>query len=455
MPNRPLLILHGYSGKSTHLKELSSFLKSTNRFKVIDIWLSDYVSMTDEVTINDLGQAMGKALKDKKIPEKRHSFDAIVHSTGGLVIRQYLIHYFLGRPDKCPIRNLVMLAPANFGSHLASLGKSMRGRLLQGWKWDGFMETGTRILDALELGSPISWRMAEQDLFNPKNKIFTPKHLYTTILVGTDVYTDLKKRILHENGSDGTVRASTANLNVAYVKLIFRVPRGYQAIEQKRYFETIPFGVLYNQNHGSIIRPGEDDNVLKDLLIKSLSITNTSQYKEHIKRLNRITKETFKEGLLNEEKQEKYHQYQHVVTRVHDQFGEDIEDYFLEFFQEEEKVNSVMQKVHSEILEKVHKYSNNKSYRSFLFDITDMKKEILDKGKRVDMSLCAAALSKRIYYHNPQDFLSVVSKYDKTLLKPNTTLLLDIELPRIQHESVFRFEKARTARKKHFSIPQS
>ena len=56
-----------------------------------------------------------------------------------------------------------------------------------------------------------------------------------------------------------------------------------------------------------------------------------------------------------------------------------------------------------------------------------------DKEK-VDMSLCAAALSKNIFYHNPKDYITVVSTKNDTLLKESTALFLDIELPRIQNK---------------------
>lgn len=434
MHKRPLLILHGWSGSSDSLKSLSSLLKGSG-FKVVDIWLAGYLSMNDEITIQDLGQAMGKALKSKGISEKHHSFDVIVHSTGGIVVRQYLIHYFLDAPQRCPIKHLVMLAPANFGSPLASIGKSMIGRLRHGWNWNHLLQAGTRILDALELGSPITWQMAESDLFNPNNKIFIPKHIYTTILTGTDAYPKFKG-IFHENGSDGTVYVSTANLNAKYIKLVFKNPKGHEVEMQKHYYEPIAFGVLPNLNHSSITKPKKDSGLMQTL-IKSLEIKNIHQYQEHIKELNKLSEDTFNKRRENK----KYHQYQHVVTRVHDQFKEKIEYYFLEFFQETDKTDYIMQEVHSEILEKVRTYSRDRSYRSFLFDATDMKKEILDKGKRVDMSLCAAALSKNIFYHDPQDYLTVVSQKDGTLLDPNTTLLLDIELPRIQHDNVFKFKK--------------
>jgi len=440
MTKLPILVLHGWSGVSEHMKSVSDFLKKS-KFEVIDIWLADYISMNDEVTIKDLGQAMGIALKRNKISEDPHSFDVIVHSTGGLVIRQYLLHYFFGSPQDCPVRHLVMLAPANFGSPLAHLGKSMIGRLRSGWNWEHLFQTGTRILDALELASPISWQLAEQDLFNPNNKILAPQNLFTSVFVGTDTYSGIAASF-HENGSDGTVRVSTANLNARYLKIIFKTSGEPEIIEQKNCYDPIAFGVLFNHNHSTITRPGDDEQ-LASLLIKSLSIESVAEYKEHIVNLNKITNETFERGLQDQDKKKRYHQYQHVVTRVHDQFGEGVEDYFLEFYQQKgDKKDTVMQKVQSEILEKVRKYSRDGSYRSLLFDINDMKSQILEQSQHVDMSLCAAALSERISYLNPDKYLPVASEENKTLLSPNITLFVDIELPRIQSEKVFRFKKA-------------
>ncbi len=433
-------MLHGWSASSNDLKPLANFLKDRG-FNVVDIWLADYLSMHDEITIQDLGQAMGKAIEDKKIPQTPQSFDVIVHSTGGLVIRQYLIHYFFGQPAKCPIKHLLMLAPANFGSPLAHLGKSMVGRLRVGWNWDHMFQSGTRVLDALELASPVSWNMAKQDLFHPKNKIFSPANMFTTVLVGTDAYTGLPG-VIHENGSDGTVRVSTANLNASYLKLVFKQD-DLQVEEQKKCYDPIAFGVLYNKNHGTIIQPNNSDDQFTSLILESLSIKDSQEYKKHIQKLAQITDETFAKGMENNSP--KYHQYQHVVMRVHDQFDEDIKDYFIEFYQEKEgEEDRSLEVIQTQILEKVIKYANNQSFRSFLFDITDMQREILDQGKTVEMSLCAAAVSKNISYLDPKGdkgYLTIVSKKNSTFLNPNTTLFIDIELPRIQSEKVFQLKK--------------
>lgn len=247
MAKRPVLILHGWSDESNSFEPLSTFLKN-NGFRVIDIWLADYISMKDEITIQDIGQAMGNAIKSNGISEKKHSFDVVVHSTGGLIVRQYLIHYFRERPERCPIKHLVMLAPANFGSPLAGKGKSLLGRLIKGRKWDGLFQTGTQVLNALKLASPISWHMAELDLFNPKNKIFSPKNIYTTVLIGTDSYQGLSS-IIHENGSDGTVRVSTANLNATYLKLKFTNKDSFPKVEEVPLsYDPIAFGVLFGHN---------------------------------------------------------------------------------------------------------------------------------------------------------------------------------------------------------------
>ncbi len=45
----------------------------------------------------------------------------MVHSAGGPVIRHRIWRYYAGRIGECPVENLVMLAPANFGSPLVQL----------------------------------------------------------------------------------------------------------------------------------------------------------------------------------------------------------------------------------------------------------------------------------------------------------------------------------------------
>lgn len=445
MSDIPVLIIHGWSDKSDSFEPLAAFLRQ-NGHQVIDIWLADYISMRDEITIYDLGNAMTRALKAQKIPQTRHSFDVIVHSTGGLVIRQYLIQNFFGKPHLCPVKRLLMLAPANFGSPLAGQGQSVLGRFLKGWKWDGIFQTGQEVLNALKLASPISFEMAELDLFNPNNVLFSPEHIYTTVLIGSEAYEGMRS-VVHENGTDGTVRVATANLNATYLKIIFDEDPQVEPVVQKieKCYDPIAFAVVPGHTHGSITKP-ESPNYpqLGGLMLKSLSIQSPDEYINHVNDLAAITKQTFDDGILTDHV-DWYHQYQHVVTRVHDQFGAEIPDYMLEFFQEKsDDADKVMTTIHREVLEKVSHYAPDSGYRSFFFDITDLETLLLKTGHQVEMSLCAAALSELITYVDPKGYLTVAGPLadQQTLLKPNTPLMVDIQLPRIQNERVFTLRKS-------------
>ena len=121
MSDRPVVILHGWSDVSTSFEPLAKLLRAKLGSPNISfIHLVDYISMEDEVRFDDIASAMEVAWKRESLPTEAGSVDAIVHSTGGLVIRDWLQRNY--RPDKAPIKHLVMLAPPNFGSPLAHKG---------------------------------------------------------------------------------------------------------------------------------------------------------------------------------------------------------------------------------------------------------------------------------------------------------------------------------------------
>lgn len=138
----PVLILHGWSDSSASFRPLARFLRDQGE-DVREVHLGDYLSMQDEITLQDLGHAMLRALRDQEeLSLNRHGFNVIVHSTGALVVREFLCQFCRdeeGKPDASltPVRNLLMLAPANFGSPLGKDGKVHGGPSLQrlevGW----------------------------------------------------------------------------------------------------------------------------------------------------------------------------------------------------------------------------------------------------------------------------------------------------------------------------------
>src|SRR5262249_52816477 len=122
----------------------------------------------DDVAVG-MHERFQELVSSKRISLAPFSWDAIVHSTGGPPIRHWLNYYltniFNGEFSKIPIKRLIMLAPANFGSRLAQQGESSLAKIFMGGLSHGF-QTGKLVLEGLELGSPTLWRIADQDLFS-------------------------------------------------------------------------------------------------------------------------------------------------------------------------------------------------------------------------------------------------------------------------------------------------
>ncbi|MGH6922185.1 MAG: esterase/lipase family protein, partial [Propylenella sp.] len=140
---RQVVILHGWSDTSESFHDLRVFL-GNNGFEVTEVWLGDYISKDDDVRIPDVAKRMQAVLSEMLATGKlKAPFDVIVHSTGGLVVREWVARYFPNGAE-CPVKRIVMLAPANFGSRLAAAGKSFVGRVAKGF--DNWFQTGTEML---------------------------------------------------------------------------------------------------------------------------------------------------------------------------------------------------------------------------------------------------------------------------------------------------------------------
>lgn len=184
--------------------------------QLADIWLSEYVSFDDTVTMGDLVRAFDHALRDLHLVGP--GFDCITHSTGGPVVREWLRAQRdrPGRYSTIRLGHLVMLAPANFGSALAQLGKGTLGRLKA---WSEGVQPGQRILDWLELGSAESLSL-NLDHIHGRDPAADGQFLF--VLTG-----DRPDRALYdylnsytgEDGSDGVVRIAAANLNAQHAVL--------------------------------------------------------------------------------------------------------------------------------------------------------------------------------------------------------------------------------------------
>ncbi len=192
-----------------------------------EIFLGRYISFHDEVRVSDISRAFRTALADEltDVLQDGTRFVCITHSTGGPVIRDWWHRYYETEPQAgtCPMSHLVMLAPANYGSALAQLGK---GRLSRLKSWFGGVEPGQGVLDWLELGSKEAWDLNSRWIAVDGSRI-GPQGIFPFVLTGQSIdraFYDNLNTYTGETGSDGVVRVAAANLCGTYIKLLQEVP---------------------------------------------------------------------------------------------------------------------------------------------------------------------------------------------------------------------------------------
>ena len=79
---RPLVLIHGYSANGADMVALKEKL-APNFQDASLINICNYVSLNNEITIQDLAEGLDRAFLEHKIlSDENQEFDAIVHSTG-------------------------------------------------------------------------------------------------------------------------------------------------------------------------------------------------------------------------------------------------------------------------------------------------------------------------------------------------------------------------------------
>jgi hypothetical protein len=233
--NRLLVFVHGWSVTHTNTygglpERLVAETEDVEpSFDVRHLYLGRYVSFRDEVRLEDVSRAFEVAVRRELLDdvEKLGRFACITHSTGGPVVRDWWYRYYrsAGRAEDCPMSHLVMLAPANFGSALAQLGKARVSRLKS---WFEGVEPGTGVLDWLELGSPEAWDL-NRAWIDESEGIIGPKTIFPFVVTGQSIdrkFYDHLNSYTGEAGSDGVVRVTAANLNAGLVRLAQADPSG-------------------------------------------------------------------------------------------------------------------------------------------------------------------------------------------------------------------------------------
>src|SRR5271167_2322753 len=88
-PN-PVVFVHGYSDKGASWAAWREVLRRRLGLNDADMRTCTYVSLNNEVTIKDLAEAFDRALATQGGLDPDAPFDAMVHSTGMLVVRSRL-----------------------------------------------------------------------------------------------------------------------------------------------------------------------------------------------------------------------------------------------------------------------------------------------------------------------------------------------------------------------------
>jgi len=221
---KPIVLIHGYSAESpasdpTSIASIYGTLPQRLRasYDVVEVDLSRYVSLNDSVSVADIARGLNRALLEQHPALLESGFHVVIHSTGALVIRTW-IRLFSAKPS--PIRNLVYLAGANLGSGWASIGQGQVAR------WGRFVfergaQRGVKVLQSLELGS---WPTIDLHLSFTRgdSRMVEDYKVQEFIIVGTQAdaaWFEFPVRYAHEDGSDGVVRVSAANLNFNYLEI--------------------------------------------------------------------------------------------------------------------------------------------------------------------------------------------------------------------------------------------
>lgn len=382
MADRPIVLLHGYSDSGESYAPWIAWLRQRG-YHESEIHTVTYRTLTNEVTIKDIAEGFDRALRIEPGLRDGEEFDAIVHSTGMLVIRAWLTAYGRTNQRRSRLKHLIGLAPASFGSPLAHKGRSWLGAIIKGNKEVGseFLNAGDRVLDGLELGSRFIWDLAHADLLGAQ-PFYGPDAAtpYVFICCGGEAYDGIRQ-LANEHGTDGTVRWAGCALNTVKITLdLTRNPdlKDRVGVTRSRN-EDIPVCLVSGLNHGTILtEPTPEVLALVDAALKvegQDAFRNWTQ--DAYQRTDRVSAHIG--------------QWQQFVVRAVDERGDPIIDYNMQLVA---RGDGGLGEIGAFDVD-VHPYSNDPSLRAFHVDLTSAKVNDL---KHLWLRVTVASGSMRVGY---------------------------------------------------------
>lgn len=475
MTKNPVLILHGWSDTHESFRGIRNYL-CEHGYDTASVYLGSYRSMEDNTTFDNVADGLQARLdglvRNHVLKLDPFSLDVIAHSTGGPVIRHWLTQYLKNVCDgdfaKCPIRRMVLLAPANFGSRLAAQGQSALAMIFRGGIKHGF-QTGRAILQGLELGSPFLRELADRDLFCDK-PIYPVDHdqgPYVFVFSGTSTYDRLKGLVApgaNEDGSDGTIRAAAAALSSIRLRVDFRQPTPKLEIAKQKN-EPIAFKLVPDKNHSEIVpRVDENDHPMLPLILDCLAVDNWAAYTALRTRF-----EAENADVYEPDRSQRVGRYQQFVIRVRDDMDVDVDDYQLSFHviddmkttstwtdhspgQHLTKYQSYTVRVQEKVIAHVQAHTVSPCHRTFFVDLDELgalrgelQREFGNRPQPPFIAMNIEAFSgtpdvafdtDNLHYVRLDHLLGDPTA--PTFFFPNTTTLVDIRLKPTVGEAVFK-----------------
>lgn len=468
-----VVLVHGWSVRSTDTYgELPERLKREAKrhpelgLDVRNLWLSKYVSFHNEVRIEDIARAFEAALH-RELGEDfgKRPVAIVTHSTGGPVVREWLQRCYIDPRKPVPITHLVMLAPANFGSPLAQLGRSKLARLKT---WFNGVEPGLGVLDWLELGSRESLALNLAWLKTAPRLV--KQGVYTFVLTGASIDHRLYDHLNSYTGeldSDGVVRVACANLDYRHVVLRQAAPPSRRKnllpldMHSEASLESVPFAILPGMAHSGdqcgILRSVRDDggeHPTVSALLDCLRVTNAAEY-----RATRIAFATASDAVLAKQRIDRRDSHgpfdrtrikdpcSQIIFRVRDHEGYAVKDFELLLTANGDSPDRLPPGFF------VDRQQNHRDPATITYYLNAAR--MLGDGAVVDgervlraalpaaegLGLCIQPYPTDGFVHYLAGRLPVSAELLRRLVMPHRTTLVDIELHRVVREGTFRLTR--------------
>ncbi len=365
MPANKIVLIHGYSDQGKSFDTWAAKL-SRRGIDAALINICNYISLNNEITIPDLAEGLNRAFFLLKWPADE-PYDAIVHSTGMLVLRAYLCNDASRSKN---LKHLIGLAPATWGSPLADQGRSFLGALFKGSKQLGpdFLNAGDQILDGLELGGEFTWDLAHRDLLSAKPTFTTGSDSpYVAVFIGNQPYEGIKE-LVDKPATDGTVRWAGCALNTRkfIIDLLRNTPDAQRVsiLDWAEGRQSIPMFAVDGKNHGTILSDPEDD--LADKVASFLQIDSPETLETWLGESRSWSQPALEK--MKADKSGPNDGWQQFVFHVVDEYGSPVPDYVVDLFSAnptglEGDALSAINLTNFDL--DVHAYAADKSFRCF------------------------------------------------------------------------------------------